>query len=200
MRDYFASLGDSAHPNSTDPRARAITRFQELLLVSFREFAVITDESILSERRRFRGEIIHSIESFAKRSAVRNLKTLGRFSKEQAGLVYDALYKAMCIVPPPMPVLTPSMVLPPGEQSDEKPETRIGLRTFLNICLRFLCNVSNSATDGSRGRRARVHRQALLLLGYITQRRSIVSSTQFELLPPASLLIISVTGFGIWSR
>jgi hypothetical protein len=181
MRDYFASLGDSAHPNSTDPRARAITRFQELLLVSFREFAVITDESILSERRRFRGEIIHSIESFAKRSAVRNLKTLGRFSKEQAGLVYDALYKAMCIVPPPMPVLTPSMVLPSGEQSDEKPETRIGLRTFqyflseiatwarddkiilngfqvcchvLNGCLRFLCNVSNIATDGSRGRRA----------------------------------------------
>ncbi|KAJ7745017.1 rab-GTPase-TBC domain-containing protein [Mycena maculata] len=28
MRDYFASLGDSAHPDSPDPRARAITRFQ----------------------------------------------------------------------------------------------------------------------------------------------------------------------------
>src|ERR1700679_304807 len=38
MRDYFNSLGDSAHPNSSDPRARAITKFQELLLVSFREF------------------------------------------------------------------------------------------------------------------------------------------------------------------
>ena len=46
MREYFASLGDSAHPNSSDPRARAITRFQELLLVSFREFAVITDDTI----------------------------------------------------------------------------------------------------------------------------------------------------------
>ena len=34
MRDYFSSLGDSAYPNSTDPRARAITRFQELLLIS----------------------------------------------------------------------------------------------------------------------------------------------------------------------
>src|ERR1700685_4463215 len=92
MRDYFSSLGESAHPQSSDPRARAITRFQELLLISFREFAVITDETILSERRRFRSEIIHSIESFSKRSAVRNLKSLERFTKEQAGMIYDALY------------------------------------------------------------------------------------------------------------
>lgn len=130
MRDYFASLGDSAHPDSLDPRARAITRFQELLLVSFREFSVITDETILSERRRFRSEIIHSIESFSKRSAVRNLKSLGRFNKEQAGLVYDALYKAMCIVPPPPAVAPPPSLFKSNDGHEEKPETRIGLRTF----------------------------------------------------------------------
>ncbi|KAG2122666.1 rab-GTPase-TBC domain-containing protein [Suillus cothurnatus] len=111
MREYFASLGDSAHPESADPRTRAITRFQELLLVSFREFAVISDETILSERRKYRNEIVNSIESFSKRSAIRNLKTLGRFTKEQAGFIYDALYKAMCEVPPP-------------------PTTRIGIPTF----------------------------------------------------------------------
>ncbi|KAG6906926.1 hypothetical protein DXG01_011352 [Tephrocybe rancida] len=130
MRDYFASLGDSAHPNSTDPRTRAITRFQELLLVSFREFSVITDDMIVSERKRFRGEIIHSIESFSKRSAVRNLKTLGRFSKDQAGLIYDALYMAMCIVPPPAPVNPPPVLLTPHDGTEEKPETRVELRTF----------------------------------------------------------------------
>ena len=95
MRDYFASLGDSAHPSSTDPRTRAITRFQELLLVAFREFSVITDETIYSERRKYRAEIVHSIESFSKRSAIRNLRTLERFSKDQAGLIYDALFKAI---------------------------------------------------------------------------------------------------------
>lgn len=129
MREYFATLGDSAHPHSSDPRARAITRFQELLLVSFREFAVITDETIISERRRLRGEIIHEIESFAKRSAIRNLKTLGRFTKEQAGLVYDALYKAMCTVPPPVPMSPPPSLLS-QDAEDQRPETRIGLRTF----------------------------------------------------------------------
>lgn len=143
MRDYFATLGDSAHPDSPDPRARAITRFQELLLVSFREFAVITDETILSERRRFRSEIISSIESFAKRSAVRNLKTLGRFSKDQAGFVYDALYKAMCVVPPPAAVLPLPVLLPSGDGNEERPETRIGLRTFQY----FLSEIATWARD-----------------------------------------------------
>lgn len=144
MRDYFASLGDSAHPNSSDPRARAITRFQELLLVSFREFAVITDDTILSERRRFRSEIIHSIESFSKRSAVRNLKSLERFTKEQAGMIYDALYMAMCIVPPTVAAVAPppSLFTTSGE-NEERLETRIELRTFQY----FLSEIATWARD-----------------------------------------------------
>ena len=130
MREYFSSLGDSAHPNSQDPRARAITRFQELLLVSFREFAVITDDTILNERRKFRSEIVQSIESFSKRSAIRNLKTLERFSKDQAGLIYDALFKAICIEPPPAAPLPPVALLTTKDGSEERPETRIGLKTF----------------------------------------------------------------------
>jgi hypothetical protein len=142
MRDYFATLGDSAHPNSPDPRARAITRFQELLLVSFREFSVITDETILSERKKFRGEIIHSIESFARRSAVRNLKNLGRFNKEQGGLIYDALYQAMCAVPPSVVAPSPPLFTT-NDGNEERPETRIGLRTFQY----FLSEIATWARD-----------------------------------------------------
>ncbi|KAJ6485541.1 hypothetical protein C8R45DRAFT_1053655 [Mycena sanguinolenta] len=159
MRDYFASLGDSAHPNSPDPRARAITRFQELLLVSFREFSVITDDMILSERRRFRSEIIHSIESFSKRSAIRNLKSLGRFSKEQAGLIYDALYKAMCIIPPPPDAPPPPSLVATGDVgTEEKPETRIQLRTFQF----FLSEIATWARDErivSNGFQRRIDRE-----------------------------------------
>ena len=140
MRDYFASLGESAHPNSSDPRARAITRFQELLLVAFREFSVITEETILSERRRFRSEIIHGIESFSKRSAVRNLKTLGRFDKEQAGKIYDALYNAIYIEPPPATALPP---ITSGDEPVERHETRIGLKTFRV----FLSEIATWARD-----------------------------------------------------
>lgn len=140
MRDYFTSLGDSAHPHSSDPRTRAITRFQELLLIAFREFSVITEETILSERRRFRSEIILGIETFSKRSAVRNLRTLGRFEKEQAGKIYDALYNAIYVQPPPMPTLPP---ITSGDEPIERHETRIGLKTFRV----FLSEIATWARD-----------------------------------------------------
>lgn len=129
MREYFASLGDSAHPDSSDPRSRAIIKFQELLLVAFREFSIINDETIENERRKYRTEIVYSIESFAKRAAVRNLTTFGRFSKEQTGLIYDVLFKALCIAPPPPPVMTKRVMESTGEET-ERPETRIELKTF----------------------------------------------------------------------
>jgi len=143
MRDYFASLGDSAHPDSSDPRARAITRFQELLLVSFREFSVITDETIQSERKRFRGEITHNIESFAKRGAIRGVKNLGRFDREQAGLIYDALYKAMCTAPPPPAAAPAPSLFTTADGQEEKVETRIELKTFRH----FLCEIASWARD-----------------------------------------------------
>jgi len=37
MRAYFASLDQSAHPDSSDSRARAITRFQEVHIVVSRQ-------------------------------------------------------------------------------------------------------------------------------------------------------------------
>ena len=127
MRKYIGSLGESAHPDSADPRTRAITRFQELLLVAFREFSVITDETIRLERKKYRSEIIQSIESFSKRAALRTLKRNGRFNKEQLGLIYDALFKAICVIPAIEEKIAPSLLDP---NTDEKPETRIGLRTF----------------------------------------------------------------------
>jgi hypothetical protein len=143
MRDYFSSLGDSAHPNSPDPRARAITKFQELLLVSFREFAVITEDTIFSERRRFRNEIISSIESFSKRASIRNLKTLERFRKEQVGSIYDALFKAVCVEPPPAPAPVPISLLTTKDVFEERPETRIGPKTFRV----FLSEIATWARD-----------------------------------------------------
>jgi TBC1 domain family member 8/9 len=143
MRDYFNSLDDSAHPNSSDPRARAITKFQELLLISFREFAIITEETIFSERRRFRNEVISTLEAFSKRSAIRNLKSLEKFSKEQAGFIYDALFKAVCIEPPPDPAPPPVSLVTMKDAVEERPETRIGLKTFRV----FLSEIATWARD-----------------------------------------------------
>lgn len=89
MRAYFASLGDSAHPGSNDPQARQVTKFQELLVVAFREFGIITDELITNERKRFKSDVVESIETFAKRAHLRNLKFNGRFDKIQLSRIFD---------------------------------------------------------------------------------------------------------------
>ncbi|KAF8310087.1 TBC-domain-containing protein [Clavulina sp. PMI_390] len=139
MRDYFASLGDSAHPNSSDPRTRAITNFQELLLVSFREFSVITEETIAAERKRFRTEIVTGIESFSKRAAIRNLRTFGTLTKVQVGLVYEVLFQSVVDCPP-------DDVRPHADDARDaagRPETRIGLKTFRV----FLSQIATWARD-----------------------------------------------------
>ncbi|EIW71253.1 hypothetical protein TREMEDRAFT_71100 [Tremella mesenterica DSM 1558] len=140
MRSYFSTIGDSAHPNHPDPRVRAITNFQELLVVAFREFNVITDETIQSERRRLRAIISDEIEKFSKRAAVRNLKAVGRFNKDQIGIVYDHYFAAVCS---PEAYINSSgsstPLLSPGDQFNQpriqvdaqgRVETRIDLRTF----------------------------------------------------------------------
>lgn len=97
MRNYFSTIGESAHPTHPDPRVRNITNFQELLVVAFREFNVITEETIHTERRRLRAIIADEIEKFSKRSAVRNLRNVGSFSKERVGIIYDHYFNAVCV-------------------------------------------------------------------------------------------------------
>lgn len=138
MRGYFTTIGDSAHPDHADPRIRAITNFQELLVVAFREFNVITDETITTERRRLRAIISDEIEKFSKRAAVRNLKRVGSFSKDQIGIIYDHYFTAVCS-PEAGPAVQPNPISLPGDQFDQpriqvdaqgRVETRIDLSTF----------------------------------------------------------------------
>lgn len=135
MRSYFATIGDSAHPTHSDPRVRNITNFQELLVVAFREFNVITDETIVSERRRLRAIIADEVEKFSKRAAVRNLRNVGRFNKEQLGVIYDHFFSAVCS---PEGGGSGPIDVKPGEleqpritvDAQGRVETRIDLRTF----------------------------------------------------------------------
>lgn len=139
MRGYFATIGDSAHPNHPDPRVRAITNFQELLVVAFREFNVITDETIQGERKRLRAIISDEIEKFSKRAAVRNLKAVGSFDKEQVGIIYDHYFAAVCHPEAGSGHVNGTATPKPGDQFDPpriqvdaqgRVETRIDLRTF----------------------------------------------------------------------
>ncbi|KAG8995847.1 hypothetical protein FRB94_008735 [Tulasnella sp. JGI-2019a] len=153
MREYFASLDQSAHPDSPDPRIRSITNFQELLLVAFREFSVITDEVIMNERKQHRTDVIVTLESFSKRGAVRNLKQPGRFTKDQLGSIYDMLFKAIWEAPATGSAAVTTL------DATGRPETRIGMTTFRT----FLSYIASWACDEvvvSNGLQQRVQRNA----------------------------------------
>jgi len=105
LRNYFRTLGDSAYPESSDERRKQITKFQQLLVIAFREFSIVSNDTIESERKRFRQQIVEEIEGFARRCAIRNLKDHGRFSKAQLyvnckftnirTLIYDHVVEAI---------------------------------------------------------------------------------------------------------
>jgi hypothetical protein len=140
MRGYFATIGESAHPDHPDPRVRAITNFQELLVVAFREFNVISDDTIQNERKRLRAIIADEIEKFSKRAAVRNLKHIGKFSKDALGVVYDHYFSAVCSPEAQASASNSGNTTPVHGQQFDQPriqvdaqgrvETRIDLRTF----------------------------------------------------------------------
>jgi len=93
LKSYFSKLDESAHPKSEIPKMRAITRFQELMVVAFKEFSGITQSTISEQRMKHKDAVLNSIESFAKRTSIRNLgPDSKRLSVDELGALYDRFY------------------------------------------------------------------------------------------------------------
>ncbi|CZR63724.1 related to Mac1p interacting protein (MIC1 protein) [Phialocephala subalpina] len=93
LKGYFSKLDESAHPTSTNAKLRAVTRFQELMVVAFKEFSGITQSSISEQRMKHKDTVLNSIESFAKRTSIRNLgPDSKRLSTDDLGALYDRFY------------------------------------------------------------------------------------------------------------
>ncbi|QMW44258.1 hypothetical protein G4B11_007678 [Aspergillus flavus] len=96
LKSYFSRLDESAHPRSENPKLRAITRFQELMVVAFKEFSGITHQTITEQREKHKDAVLENIESFAKRTSIRNLgpdsKKLGM---DDLGVIYDRFYEVL---------------------------------------------------------------------------------------------------------
>ncbi|SCV04310.1 LAME_0H17436g1_1 [Lachancea meyersii CBS 8951] len=95
LKHYFQTLDQSAHPDSTNAKYKQITKFQELLVVSFKEFSNITVPMVEQQRTRFSKDIQQNIESFAKRTQLRNLPQVRNLTPDQLSNVYDSFY--LCI-------------------------------------------------------------------------------------------------------
>ncbi|KAF9299381.1 hypothetical protein BGZ74_008933 [Mortierella antarctica] len=94
LKKYFGTLDDSAFPDSSNPKARALTKFNELMLVAYKEFESVTPELVAELRRNHQLKVVHNISSFTKRSQLRNIAP-GKFSKDEMGVIYDRFYSAL---------------------------------------------------------------------------------------------------------
>ena len=93
LKSYFSRLDESAHPKSENPKLRAVTKFQELMVVAFKEFASITQNTISEQRSKHKDAVLENIESFAKRTSIRNLGPESkRLSVNDLGFLYDRFY------------------------------------------------------------------------------------------------------------
>lgn len=93
LKTYFSRLDESAHPKSENEKLRAVTKFQELMVVAFKEFAGITQSTISEQRAKHKDAVLDSIETFAKRTSIRNLgPDSKRLSVEDLSFLYDRFY------------------------------------------------------------------------------------------------------------
>lgn len=93
LKSYFARLGESAHPKSENPKLRAVTNFQALMVVAFKEFSGITQNTISDLRAKHKDAVLLNIESFAKRTSIRNLGPESKkLSMNDLGFLYDRFY------------------------------------------------------------------------------------------------------------
>ncbi|KAL8743495.1 MAG: hypothetical protein Q9190_004164, partial [Brigantiaea leucoxantha] len=93
LKTYFSRLNESAHPNSENEKYRSVTRFQELMVVAFKEFSGITQNTISEQRAKHKDAVLDNIESFAKRTSIRNLgPDSKRLSLDDLGFLYDRFY------------------------------------------------------------------------------------------------------------
>ncbi|KAJ1667681.1 GTPase activating protein (GAP) [Coemansia sp. RSA 1813] len=95
LKEYYATLGDSAYPDSSNKRARQVTKFHELLYVAYSDFPSITHNRIVELRRSHQLRIVHSVEEFAKRTFLRNVIDASGFTKEQLSLLYERYYSVL---------------------------------------------------------------------------------------------------------
>jgi hypothetical protein len=93
LKTYFSRLEESAHPKSENPKLRAVTRFQELMVVAFKEFSGITQDTITRQRTLHKEAVLENIENFAKRTSIRNLGPESKkLSLTDLGFLYDRFY------------------------------------------------------------------------------------------------------------
>ncbi|TPX34079.1 hypothetical protein SmJEL517_g03274 [Synchytrium microbalum] len=90
LKLYFASLGDTVVP-TTEAKSTQ-TRFNQLMLTAYREFQNVNQDMVLELRKTHQLKVVHGLDTYAKRSIVRNLSFTGKFSKDDLLYLCDTFF------------------------------------------------------------------------------------------------------------
>ncbi|KAF7724455.1 hypothetical protein EC973_000964 [Apophysomyces ossiformis] len=95
LKRFFTTLDTPLEQEPKGGKAKNMTKFNELMLIAYREFSLVTDDMVIELRRRNQLKVVAGIESFTKRSAIRHLDDMASFSKDEIAIVYDKFFGAL---------------------------------------------------------------------------------------------------------
>jgi TBC1 domain family member 8/9 len=91
LKGYFASLGD-VETEISNGISKPTTKFNQLIVTAYREFQNVSNDMIIEIRKTQSLATIQNLDLYSKRSAIRNLKTTGKFTKEEMLHICDQFY------------------------------------------------------------------------------------------------------------
>ncbi|TPX48227.1 hypothetical protein SeMB42_g03081 [Synchytrium endobioticum] len=89
LKAYFASLGETI---TSDKESKTLTKFNQLMLTAYREFQNVNQEMVLELRKTHQLKVVHGLDTYAKRSIIRNLSFTGKFTKDELLYLCDAFF------------------------------------------------------------------------------------------------------------
>ncbi|RKO87204.1 rab-GTPase-TBC domain-containing protein, partial [Blyttiomyces helicus] len=91
FKTYFLTLGDVVQAGDSKA-SRTITKFNQLILTAYREFQTVTHEMIVDLRKTHQLKVVHGLDTYAKRSVIRNLTSTAKFSKDELLFLCDQFF------------------------------------------------------------------------------------------------------------
>jgi hypothetical protein len=92
LKAYFSKLGDMLVVEQSGKASRQTTKFNQLMLTAYSEFQNITNELIVNHRKSIQLDVIQSMDLYAKKAVIRQLKNSYKFSKEELLFLCDVFY------------------------------------------------------------------------------------------------------------
>ncbi|KAI9478329.1 MAG: rab-GTPase-TBC domain-containing protein [Benjaminiella poitrasii] len=117
FKKFFQTLGYKEE-KGPDGQHVKLTKFNEVMLTAYREFSLVTNGMVEELRNQNQLKVGAGIESFTKRTIIRNLKDTAMFSKEDIGIIYDKYFGALYYA---------------SHEAGSKPESKMNRDTFQSM-------------------------------------------------------------------